>query len=65
MDTSKKKKNRPDMRDLIPRGVMFHETGSTGWRRRRNLGDYKGNKSEKNFDHLNEKFWEQEMTLYE
>jgi hypothetical protein len=37
--------------------VLFGEVGSTGWRRRRNLGDYKGNKSEKNFDHLNEKFW--------
>ena len=56
MDTSKKK-NRPDMRDLIPRSVMFHETGSTGWRRRRNLGDYKGNKKEGDFSHLHEKFW--------
>jgi len=31
--------------------------GSTWWRRRRDLRYYKGNKSEKNFDHLNEKFW--------
>ena len=56
MDTSKKK-NRPDMRDLIPKAVMFHEAGSTGWRRRRNLGDYKGNKKEGDFSHLHEKFW--------
>jgi hypothetical protein len=56
MDTSKKK-NRPDMRDLIPKGVMFHETGSTGWGRIRRLGDYKGNKKEGDFSHLHEKFW--------
>jgi hypothetical protein len=56
MDTSKKK-NRPDMRDLIPKGVMFHKTGSTWWRRRRNLGDYKGNKKEGDFSHLHDKFW--------
>jgi hypothetical protein len=48
--------NRPD---LIPRdkSVLFHDTGSTGWRRRRNLGDYKGNKKEGDFSHLHEKFW--------
>jgi hypothetical protein len=48
--------NRPDIR---PRnqGVLFHATGSTGWRRRRNLGDYKGNKKEGDFSHLHEKFW--------
>jgi hypothetical protein len=49
--------NRPDSRDDIPQGVLFSEVGQTGWGRRRDLGDYKGNKSEKNFDHLNEKFW--------
>jgi hypothetical protein len=52
--------NRPDSRDDIPQGVLFSEVGQTGWGRRRDLGDYKGNKSEKNFDHLNEKFTDQE-----
>jgi hypothetical protein len=61
-DVSKKKrlvnqKNRPDIKDDRPKGVLFSTEGSTGWRRRRDLGDYKGNKSEKNFDHLNDKFW--------
>jgi hypothetical protein len=37
MDTSREK-NRPGMRDLIPKGVMFHETGSTGWGCKRDLG---------------------------
>jgi hypothetical protein len=48
--------NRPDIR---PRnqGVLFHATGSTGWRRRRNLGDYKEGKKESDFSHLHEKFW--------
>jgi hypothetical protein len=49
-------KQRPVMTDARPRRVMFSYVGSTGWRRRRDLGNYKGNKSEKNFDHLNEKF---------
>jgi hypothetical protein len=50
--------NRPD---LIRRdeGVLFHNTGSTGWGRIRRLGDYEGNKSERNFNHLNHKFWEE------
>jgi hypothetical protein len=48
--------NRPDIR---PRnqGVLFHDTGPTGWWRIRNLGDYKGNKKEGDFSHLHEKFW--------
>jgi hypothetical protein len=36
--------------------VLFHNTGSTGWGRRRNLGDYKGNKKEGDFSHLHDKF---------
>jgi hypothetical protein len=48
--------NQPDIR---PRnqGVLFHNTGATGWGRRRELGDYKGNKKEGDFSHLHEKFW--------
>jgi hypothetical protein len=49
--------NRPDISDDRPKGVLFSTEGSTGWHRRRDLGNYKGSKSEKNFDHLNEKFW--------
>jgi hypothetical protein len=47
--------NRPESR---PRnqGVLFHNTGPTGWRRRRDHGDYKGNKKEGDFSHLHEKF---------
>ena len=50
-------KQRPELVDKRPQGVLFSTAGQTGWRRRRHLGNYKGNKSEKNFDHLNEKFW--------
>jgi hypothetical protein len=49
--------NRPDIRDDRPKGVLFSTEGSTGWRRRRDLGDYKGNKKEGDFSHLHEKFW--------
>jgi hypothetical protein len=49
--------NRPDLKDDRPKGVLFSTEGSTGWRRRRNLGDYKGNKKEGDFSHLHEKFW--------
>jgi hypothetical protein len=42
-------KNRPPIK---PRkaGILFHDTGSTGWGRIRKLGDYKGSRSEKNFE---------------
>jgi hypothetical protein len=50
--------NRPDIR-LRDEGVLFHNTGSTGWRRRRELGDYKGNRSEQNFEHLHNLFTEE------
>jgi hypothetical protein len=49
--------NRPDIRDDRPKGVLFSTEGSTGWHRRRNLGDYKGNKKEGDFSHLHDKFW--------
>jgi hypothetical protein len=50
--------NRPD---LIRRdeGVLFHNTGSTGWSRRRDHGEYKGNRSEQNFEHLHNLFTEE------
>jgi hypothetical protein len=48
--------NRPDIRDDIPQGVLFSKVGQTGWGRRRDLGDYKGNKKEGDFSHLHDKF---------
>jgi hypothetical protein len=50
--------NRPD---LIRRdeGVLFHATGSSGWRRRRNHGGYKAGRSEHNFEHLHNLFTEE------
>jgi hypothetical protein len=49
--------NRPD---LIRRdeGVLFHNTGSTGWRRRRDHGDYKAGRSEHDFRDQHEKFFD-------
>jgi hypothetical protein len=52
--------NRPDIRDDRPIAVLFSTAGSTGWRRRRHLGDYKGSKKEGDFSHLHDKFTEEE-----
>ena len=58
-DASRKSKNRPERVDKIPRQVMFSTQGSTGWRRRRDLGGHKGNRSEQNFEHLHNLFTEE------
>jgi hypothetical protein len=50
------RENRPDIKDDRPKGVLFSTEGSTGWHRRRNLGNYKGNKKEADFSHLHDKF---------
>jgi hypothetical protein len=50
------RENRPDIKDDRPKGVLFSTEGSTGWRRRRDLGNYKGNKKEGDFSHLHDKF---------
>jgi len=49
--------NRPD---LIRRdeGVLFHNTGPTGWGRRRDHGDYKGSRSEHNFADQHDRFFD-------
>ena len=49
--------NRPD---LIRRdeGVLFHNTGSTGWGRRRNHGDYKAGRSEHNLADQHDRFFD-------
>jgi hypothetical protein len=50
-----KQKNRPDIRDDRPRGALFSTAGQTGWHRRRDQRDYKGNKKEGDFSHLHAK----------
>lgn len=50
--------NRPDTEMHIPRGVLFAETGSTGWGRKRDLGDYKGNRSEHTFADQHDRFFD-------
>jgi hypothetical protein len=55
-----KRKNRPDLVDVRPTGALFSEVGSTGWRRRRDIRNHKGNKEEGNFSHLHDKFTEEE-----
>jgi hypothetical protein len=52
-----KQKNRPELVDKRPQGVLFSKAGSTWWRRRRDLRYYKGNKKEADFSHLHDKFW--------
>jgi hypothetical protein len=49
--------NRPD---LIARdeGVLFHNTGSTGWGCRRDHGDYKAGRSEHNFADQHDRFFD-------
>jgi hypothetical protein len=51
--------NRPD---LIRRdeGVLFHNTGSSGLNRRRDLGDYKGTRSEHDFRDQHDRFTEEQ-----
>ena len=46
--------------DLIRRdeGVLFHSTGSTGWGRKRDHGDYKGSRSEHNFADQHDRFFD-------
>ena len=52
--------NRPEYTDQIPRRALFSVQGSTGWRRRRDISDHKGNRSEQNFSDQHGKFTEEE-----
>ena len=54
------KKSRPELVDRLPRRALFSTAGPTGWRRRRDISTHKGNKSEKDFSHLHDKFTEEE-----
>jgi hypothetical protein len=49
-------KQRPELVDKRPRRVLFSTAGQTGWRRRRELGNYKGTRKEADFHHLHDKF---------
>jgi hypothetical protein len=57
---NQKGKQRPELVDKWPRRALFSTAGQTGWRRRRDLGNYKGNKTEGDFSHLHDKFTEEE-----
>jgi len=48
--------NRPESVDRISRQAMFSTQGSTGWRRRRDLRNHKGNRTEDNFSDQHHKF---------
>ena len=56
-DGRRKSKNRPESVDKRPRWAIFSTQGSTGWRRRRDIRNHKGNRKEGDFSHLNDKFW--------
>jgi hypothetical protein len=43
--------------DVRPKGALFSQAGQTGWKRKRDISDHKGGKSEKDFHHLHSKFW--------
>ena len=55
-----KGKQRPELVDKLPRRTLFSTAGQTGWRRRRDLRGYKGNKTEGDFSRLHDKFTEEE-----
>lgn len=52
--------NRPDTKMDIPEDVMFTSAGPTGPGRIRNLGDYKGSRSEHDFADQHNRFTEEE-----
>jgi len=53
-----KNKNRLDLVDARPKGVLFSTEGSSGWGNVRELGTYKEDRgwSEHDFSHLHDKF---------
>ena len=59
-DVRLKSKNRPELVDKRPQGVLFSTAGQTGWRRRRDISTHKGNNiKEGDFSHLHDKFTEE------
>jgi hypothetical protein len=59
-DVRLKSKNRPELVDKRPQGVLFSTAGPTGWRRRRDIRNHKGHRTEADFSHLHDKFTEEE-----
>ena len=59
-DGRRKSKNRPESVDKRPRWALFSTQGSTGWRRRRDIRNHKGHRTEADFSHLHDKFTEEE-----
>ena len=55
-DVRLKSKNRPDHVDKRPRWALFSTQGSTGWRRRRDIRNHKGHRTEADFSHLHNRF---------
>ena len=60
LDVRLKSKNRPELVDKRPQGVLFSTAGQTGWRRRRDISTHKGSLLEGGFSHLHDKFTEEE-----
>ena len=56
----RKSKNRPELVDKRPRWALFTTAGQTGWRRRRDIRNHKGQRTEAAFSHLHDKFTEEE-----
>jgi hypothetical protein len=59
-DVRLKSSNRPDHVDKRPRWALFSTQGSTGWRRRRDIRNHKGHRTEADFSHLHDKFTEEQ-----
>jgi hypothetical protein len=59
-DVRLKSKNRTELVDKRPRWALFSTQGSTGWRRRRDIRNHKGHRTEADFSHLHDKFTEEE-----
>ena len=55
-DVRLKSKNRPEHVDRRPRWALFSTQGSTGWRRRRDIRNHKGHRTEADFSHLHDRF---------
>jgi hypothetical protein len=55
-DVRLKSKNRPELVDKRPRWALFSTQGSTGWRRRRDIRNHKGHRTEADFSHLHDRF---------
>jgi hypothetical protein len=50
---------RPAMIPLAKTTYLFHDVGSTGWGKIRNIHKHKGDKVEGNFGHLHSKFYDE------